>query len=147
MKINKYSDYSRLYESRLLECQFLKEQNITLSDIVDPLEDLITEEFIKKWLQNKAAGGSKLAKGALAVGKAVGDIAKNIASAVSNAFNTVFKAFGLDKLTKAISNYIKDSKLFKSIKEGLSSLAQWAVSIGGVDQNNKPVLKKEKFSK
>jgi hypothetical protein len=134
MKVKKYSDYSKLYEAKLLECEFLKEQNITLSDIVDPLQDLINEEFIKKLFQ-------KAAKGAAAVGKAVVNVAKNVANAVSNTFKSVFKFFGLDKLTKAISNYIKNTELFRKIKEGLSSLAKWAIGIGGVDENNKPNLK------
>jgi hypothetical protein len=60
---------------------------------------------------------------------------------VSNTFKSVFKFFGLDKLTKAISNYIKNTELFRKIKEGLSSLAKWAIGIGGVDENNKPNLK------
>lgn len=138
MEIKKYSDYSKVYESRLLECDFLKEQNITIGDIVNPLEDIITEEFIGKWIKDKAASGNKLAAGALKVGQ----VAKNIAAAVSKVFTSVFKSFGLDKLTNAIKNYIKDSKIFKSIKEGLSSLAKFAVETGCVDENNRPNTKR-----
>jgi hypothetical protein len=125
-----------------VECDFLVEQNITLGDIIDPLEDIITEEFIGDWLRKKAAGGSKLAQTALNVGGSIASGVKNLAQKIGGAFSAVFKFFGLAKLTKAIGNYIKNTKLYKSIKEGLSSLANWALQNGIVDENNVPNLKK-----
>ena len=46
MRVNNFSNYTKMYESRLQECDFFREQNITADDIITPLEDLVNEEFL-----------------------------------------------------------------------------------------------------
>ena len=38
MRVQNFTNYSKLYEAKLMECQFLTEQNITADDIITPLE-------------------------------------------------------------------------------------------------------------
>ncbi len=139
MRVKDFSNYTKLYESKLMECEFFVEQNITSEDIITPLEDLITEEFIGKLIQ----------KGKEFAGK-VGQVAKNVATsvktAIGNFFGAVvnfFKNFSLKKLASSIFSKIKEigSKIWNKIKTALSGLSQFIVQNGLVNENNTPNFK------
>jgi len=112
-----------------MECQFLTDQNITAEDIINPLESLITEEFIKNLIQ----------KGK----QAVSNVYTNVKDAISKFFTGVvnfFKNFSLSKLAGSIFNKIKEigTKTWTKIKDMLSGFKDFIVSNGLCDENNRP---------
>ena len=116
-----------------MECQFLTEQNITADDIINPLELLITEEFIKNLIQ----------KGK----QAVSNVFTNVKDAISKFFTGVvefFKNFSLKKLAGSIFNKIKEigTKTWNKIKDMLSGFKEFIVSNGLADENNRPNFQK-----
>lgn len=128
-KFEKHSKYSKLYESKLSECDFLTE-NATVEDIIKPLEDLINEEFIDKLLKK----GYDYVKN---TGKSIGNAIGNVVSKMFNGVVNFFKNFSFKKLKEGISNYIKNTKVYKNIKKLLSGLTQFIIQNGLVDENNK----------
>ena len=125
-----YTKYSKLFESKLIECDFLREQKITVEDIIYPLEDMIKEEFIKKFLDKgrmyfKKGGFKKL------VAEITGGVAK------------FFKNFSLKNLRLGLNNYVKKLGIQASnwFKDKFSGLTPFIVKNNMVDQNNKPVVK------
>jgi len=136
---SKYSKYSKIYESRLMECEFLKESNVTPEDILVPIEDLITEEFLGKLISK----GSELLK----KGKdAVSNIAKNVKNIASKFFGGVvnfFKNFSIKKLLGGLYDMVKKlgTKVWNWLKDKFSGLTKFIMSNNMVDQNNKPVFK------
>lgn len=112
-----------------MECQFLTDQNITAEDIINPLESLITEEFI----------GNLIQKGK----QAVSNVYTNVKDAISKFFTGVvnfFKNFSLSKLAGSIFNKIKEigTKTWTKIKDMLSGFKDFIVSNGLCDENNRP---------
>lgn len=133
MRVQNFTNYSKLYEAKLMECQFLTEQNITADDIINPLELLITEEFIKNLIQ----------KGK----QAVSNVFTNVKDAISRFFTGVvefFKNFSLKKLAGSIFNKIKEigTKTWNKIKDMLSGFKEFIVSNGLADENNRPNFQK-----
>ena len=133
MRVQNFTNYSKLYEAKLMECQFLTEQNITADDIINPLESLITEEFIKNLIQ----------KGK----QAVSNVFTNVKDAISKFFTGVvefFKNFSLKKLAGSIFNKIKEigTKAWNKIKDMLSGFKEFIVSNGLADENNRPNFQK-----
>ena len=133
MRVQNFTNYSKLYEAKLMECQFLTEQNITADDIINPLELLITEEFIKNLIQ----------KGK----QAVSNVFTNVKDAISKFFTGVvefFKNFSLKKLAGSIFNKIKEigTKTWNKIKDMLSGFKEFIVSNGLADENNRPNFQK-----
>ena len=133
MRVQNFTNYSKLYEAKLMECQFLTEQNITADDIINPLESLITEEFIKNLIQ----------KGK----QAVSNVFTNVKDAISKFFTGVvefFKNFSLKKLAGSIFNKIKEigTKTWNKIKDMLSGFKEFIVSNGLADENNRPNFQK-----
>ena len=133
MRVQNFTNYSKLYEAKLMECQFLTEQNITADDIINPLESLITEEFIKNLIQ----------KGK----QAVSNVFTNVKDAISKFFTGVvefFKNFSLKKLAGSIFNKIKEigTKVWNKIKDMLSGFKEFIVSNGLADENNRPNFQK-----
>lgn len=129
MRVQSFTNYSKLYEAKLMECQFLTDQNITAEDIINPLESLITEEFIKNLIQ----------KGK----QAVSNVYTNVKDAISKFFTGVvnfFKNFSLSKLAGSIFNKIKEigTKTWTKIKDMLSGFKDFIVSNGLCDENNRP---------
>ena len=129
MRVQNFTNYSKLYESKLMECQFLTEQNITADDIITPLESLITEEFINNLIQ----------KGK----QAISNVYTNVKDAISKFFTGVvefFKNFSLKKLAGSIFNKIKEigTKVWNKIKDMLSGFKEFIVSNGLADENNRP---------
>jgi hypothetical protein len=129
MRVQKFTNYSKLYEAKLMECQFLTEQNITADDIITPLESLITEEFINNLIQ----------KGK----QAISNVYTNVKDAISKFFTGVvefFKNFSLKKLAGSIFNKIKEigTKTWNKIKDMLSGFKEFIVSNGLADENNRP---------
>jgi hypothetical protein len=129
MRVQKFTNYSKLYEAILMECQFLTEQNITADDIITPLESLITEEFINNLIQ----------KGK----QAISNVYTNVKDAISKFFTGVvefFKNFSLKKLAGSIFNKIKEigTKVWNKIKDMLSGFKEFIVSNGLADENNRP---------
>lgn len=129
MRVQKFTNYSKLYEAKLMECQFLTEQNITADDIITPLESLITEEFINNLIQ----------KGK----QAISNVYTNVKDAISKFFTGVvefFKNFSLKKLAGSIFNKIKEigTKVWNKIKDMLSGFKEFIVSNGLADENNRP---------
>lgn len=129
MRVQSFTNYSKLYEAKLMECQFLTEQNITAEDIINPLESLITEEFIGKFIQ----------KGK----QAVSNVYSNVKDAISKFFTGVvnfFKNFSLSKLAGSILSKIKEigTKTWTKIKDMLSGFKDFIVSNGLCDENNRP---------
>jgi hypothetical protein len=135
---NHSNEYVKLYESKLSQCEFLSEQKITANDIINPLEDLITEEFIKKMIDR--IGDSKF-------GQTVKNVASTVKTAVSNFFNGVvnfFKNFSFKKLIGGIVNKIKEigSKAWQKVKDALSSMREFILQNNMVDpETGKPILK------
>jgi hypothetical protein len=137
MKVQNFTIYTKLYEAKLAECDFLSEQNITADDIIIPLEGLITEEFIGKWLKDKWEKGKQVAK----------DVYTDVKTAVSNFFSKIvdfFKNFSLKKLASSIWNKIKEigSKAWSQVKEMLGGFKEFIVSNGLCDENNRPDFKR-----
>ena len=133
MRVQNFTNYSKLYEAKLMECQFLTEQNITADDIINPLELLITEEFISNLIQ----------KGK----QAVSNVFTNVKDAISRFFTGVvefFKNFSLKKLAGSIFNKIKEigTKTWNKIKDMLSGFKEFIVSNGLADENNRPNFQK-----
>ena len=133
MRVQNFTNYSKLYEAKLMECQFLTEQNITADDIINPLESLITEEFI----------GNLIQKGK----QAVSNVFTNVKDAISKFFTGVvefFKNFSLKKLAGSIFNKIKEigTKAWNKIKDMLSGFKEFIVSNGLADENNRPNFQK-----
>lgn len=141
MRVNNFSNYTKMYESRLQECEFFREQNITADDIIKPLEGLITEEFLDfimnegfaDWVSDKWEKGKKAAK----------NIYHNVKDAISSFFGKIvdfFKNFSLSKLIGSIWTKIKEigAKAWKKVKDALGSLKEFIVGNDLVDQNNKP---------
>lgn len=133
MRVQNFTNYSKLYEAKLMECQFLTEQNITADDIINPLELLITEEFISNLIQ----------KGK----QAVSNVFTNVKDAISKFFTGVvefFKNFSLKKLAGSIFNKIKEigTKTWNKIKDMLSGFKEFIVSNGLADENNRPNFQK-----
>ena len=129
MRVQNFTNYSKLYEAKLMECQFLTEQNITADDIINPLESLITEEFINNLIQ----------KGK----QAISNVYTNVKDAISKFFTGVvefFKNFSLKKLAGSIFNKIKEigTKVWNKIKDMLSGFKEFIVSNGLADENNRP---------
>lgn len=129
MRVQSFTNYSKLYEAKLMECEFLTEQNITAEDIINPLESLITEEFI----------GNLIQKGK----QAVSNVYTNVKDAISKFFTGVvnfFKNFSLKKLAGSIYNKIKEigTKTWNKIKDMLSGFKDFIVSNGLCDENNRP---------
>lgn len=129
MRVQSFTNYSKLYEAKLMECQFLTDQNITAEDIINPLESLITEEFI----------GNLIQKGK----QAVSNVYTNVKDAISKFFTGVvnfFKNFSLSKLAGSIFNKIKEigTKTWTKIKDMLSGFKDFIVSNGLCDENNRP---------
>ena len=133
MRVQNFTNYSKLYEAKLMECQFLTEQNITADDIINPLESLITEEFI----------GNLIQKGK----QAVSNVFTSVKDAISKFFTGVvefFKNFSLKKLAGSIFNKIKEigTKVWNKIKDMLSGFKEFIVSNGLADENNRPNFQK-----
>ena len=133
MRVQNFTNYSKLYEAKLMECQFLTEQNITADDIINPLESLITEEFISNLIQ----------KGK----QAVSNVFTSVKDAISKFFTGVvefFKNFSLKKLAGSIFNKIKEigTKVWNKIKDMLSGFKEFIVSNGLADENNRPNFQK-----
>ena len=129
MRVQSFTNYSKLYEAKLMECQFLTDQNITAEDIINPLESLITEEFIKNLIQRGK--------------QAVSNVYTNVKDAISKFFTGVvnfFKNFSLSKLAGSIFNKIKEigTKTWTKIKDMLSGFKDFIVSNGLCDENNRP---------
>lgn len=133
-----YNSYTKLYESKLNECLFLTEQNISVNDIINPLENLITEEFINKFI-NKISDSK--------FGKNVKDIYTNVKTAVVNYFNGVvnfFKNFSFSKLMSGIMTKLKEigAEAWKKVKVYLSSMNQFIIQNNMVDpETGKPNFK------
>lgn len=139
MKVKDFSNYTKLYESKLMECDFFVEQKITSEDIIGPLEDLITEEFIGKLLQKGKEFAGR-------VGQAAKNVAQNVSSAVGKFFGGVvsfFKNFSLSKLAGSIYSKIKEigSKTWNKVKKYLSGFSQFIVKNNLVNENNTPNFK------
>lgn len=129
MRVQNFNNYSKLYEAKLQECEFLVEQNITAEDIINPLESLITEEFI----------GNLIQKGK----QAVSNVYTNVKDAISKFFTGVvnfFKNFSLSKLAGSILGKIKEigTKTWNKIKDMLSGFKDFIVKNGLCDENNRP---------
>lgn len=136
MKLQNFSNYSKLYETKLLECNFLTEQNITAQDIILPLEDLINEEFIGQWLKDKWQKGKQAAK----------DVYKSVKTAVANWFSKVvdfFKNFSLSKLTSSIWSKIKEigAAAWSKVKDALSGFRDFILQNNLCNDNNTPNFK------
>jgi len=137
MRVNNFSNYTKMYETKLQECEFFREQNITADDIINPLEGLVTEEFLDFYLKE---GIVDWAKNAWAGTKKVFNTVKDAISAFFGKIVDFFKNFSLSKLISGIWNKIKEigSKAWNSIKEALGSLKEFIVGNDMVDENNKP---------
>ena len=137
MRVNNFSNYTKMYETKLQECEFFKEQNITADDIINPLEGLVTQEFLDFYLKE---GIVDWAKNAWAGTKKVFNTVKDAISAFFGKIVDFFKNFSLSKLISGIWNKIKEigSKAWNSIKEALGSLKEFIVGNDMVDENNKP---------
>ena len=139
MRVNNFSNYTKMYETKLQECEFFREQNITADDIINPLEGLVTQEFLDFYLKE---GIVDWAKNALAGTKKVFNTVKDAISAFFGKVVDFFKNFSLSKLISGIWNKIKEigSKTWNSVKEALGSLKEFIIGNDLVDENNKPKI-------
>ena len=139
MRVNNFSNYTKMYETKLQECEFFREQNITADDIINPLEGLVTQEFLDFYLNE---GIVDWAKNAWAGTKKVFNTVKDAISAFFGKVVDFFKNFSLSKLISGIWNKIKEigSKAWNSIKEALGSLKEFIIGNDLVDENNKPKI-------
>ncbi|NBP03977.1 MAG: hypothetical protein EBU90_28565, partial [Proteobacteria bacterium] len=136
MKVQNYSNYSKLYESKLIESRFFYEENISVEDVIKPIEGLINEELIGKWLKDQYQKGKA----------AVKSVIKGVGDAISRVFNGVvnfFKNFSIKKLISAVSQKIKEigTGMFKKVKDLLSGFGEFIVRNGLCDENNRPNFK------
>lgn len=133
MGVYKFKDYSKLYELKLNDCEFLSEQNVTADDIIKPLEELFTQEVIDVYISEGIISSIKTGLGK------VKDFFVNIGKGVYN----FFKNFSLTKLTSSIIEGIKKwgSAIIQKIKKSLRSLASYSLKNGLVDSDNKPNFK------
>ena len=145
MRVNNFSNYTKMYESRLQECEFFREQNITADDIITPLEDLVNEEFLDYFMNENWVGdlwsGTKKVAGQIWDGtKKVFNTVKDAIAAFFGKIVDFFKNFSLSKLISGIWNKIKEigSAMWNKIKEALGSLKEFIVGNDMVDENNKP---------
>ena len=145
MRVNNFSNYTKMYESRLQECDFFREQNITADDIITPLEDLVNEEFLdyfmnENWVGDLWAGTKKVAGQVWDGTKKVFNTVKDAIAAFFGKIVDFFKNFSLSKLISGIWNKIKEigSAMWNKIKEALGSLKEFIVGNDMVDENNKP---------
>ena len=131
-----YSTYSKLYESKLIESRFFSEENISVEDIIKPIEGLITEELIGKWLKDKYQQGKAAVKSVI---KGLGDVISRVFNGVVN----FFKNFSIKKLISAVSQKIKEigSGMFQKVKDLLSGFSDFIVRNGLCDENNRPNFK------
>jgi hypothetical protein len=137
MSVKSYKNYSKIYEAKLQECDFFTENQITTEDIINPLESLITDEFISRidenWFGDTWEKGKKFVKG----------VYTNVKDAIGKFFNGVvnfFKNFSLVKLAKSIWNKIKEigTALWSKIKNLFSGFRDFIIGNGLCDENNKP---------
>jgi len=145
MRVNNFSNYTKMYESRLQECEFFREQNITADDIITPLEDLVNEEFLdyfmnENWIGDLWSGTKKVAGQVWDGTKKVFNTVKDAISAFFGKIVDFFKNFSLTKMISAIWDKIKEigSAMWNKIKEALGSLKEFIVGNDLVDENNKP---------
>ena len=132
MRVNNFSNYTKMYETKLQECEFFREQNITADDIINPLEGLVTQEFLDFYLNE---GIVDWAKNAWAGTKKVFNTVKDAISAFFGKVVDFFKNFSLSKLISGIWNKIKEigSKTWNSVKEALGSLKEFIIGNDLVD--------------
>lgn len=135
-KGTEYKMYRRLHESKLLESQFLVEQNVTPDDILDPLKDLITEEFIKKFIKNTYDKGKKIVSN---VAKGIGNFFSKLYSGVVN----FFKNFSLKKLINGLVGKIKEigTAMWNKVKDALSGFRDFIIENNLADEKNRPIFK------
>jgi len=137
MRVNNFSNYTKMYESRLQECEFFREQNITADDIIKPLEELITEDFIEFILNEGISDWWEKGKAAAK------NIYKNVKDAISSFFGKIvdfFKNFSMSKMIGSIWNKIKEigSATWNKIKEALGSLKEFIVENNLANEDNTP---------
>jgi len=147
MRVNNFSNYTKMYETKLQECEFFREQNITADDIINPLEGLVTQEFLdyfmnENWVGDLWAGTKKVAGQVWDGTKKVFNTVKDAIAAFFGKIVDFFKNFSLSKLISGIWNKIKEigSKVWNSIKEALGSLKEFIIGNDLVDENNKPKI-------
>jgi hypothetical protein len=137
MSVKSYKNYSKIYEAKLQECEFFTENQVTTEDIINPLEDLITEDFISRidenWLGDTWEKGKKFVKG----------VYTSVKDAISRFFTGVvnfFKNFSITKLIKSIWTKIKEigTALWAKIKNLFSGFRDFILGNGLCDENNKP---------
>ena len=137
MRVNNFSNYTKMYESRLQECEFFREQNITADDIIKPLEELITEDFIEFILNEGISDWWEKGKAAAK------NIYKNVKDAISSFFGKIvdfFKNFSISKMIGSIWNKIKEigSAAWNKVKEALGSLKEFIVGNNLANEDNTP---------
>jgi hypothetical protein len=145
MRVNNFSNYTKMYESRLQECEFFRDQNITADDIITPLEDLVNEEFLDYFMNENWVGdlwdGTKKVAGQVWDGtKKVFNTVKDAISAFFGKIVDFFKNFSLTKMISAIWNKIKEigTAIWNKIKEALGSLKEFIVGNGLANEDNTP---------
>lgn len=137
MRVNNFSNYTKMYESRLQECEFFREQNITADDIIKPLEELITEDFIEFILNEGISDWWEKGKAAAK------NIYHNVKDAISSFFGKIvdfFKNFSMSKMIGSIWNKIKEigSAAWNKVKEALGSLKEFIVGNNLANEDNTP---------
>ena len=143
MEIKSFSNYQGIYESKINEVIFFKENNVTANDILLPLEDLLTEEFIGKMLSK---GADWVKKKGQQIGKFAKDTYQKVKTAVVNAFKSVvdfFKDFSFKKLKDAVVNTVRNigNKVFGKLKEYLGVFSEFIIENNLCDENNRPNFK------
>lgn len=130
--------YSKIYESNLTDCEFFKENNITAQEIISPIEDMITEEFIDKLV----SGAKDVFQKGKQVVKNIATKAKNFIMKFASGVKDFFKNFSITKMLSGIVTYVKKmgSKLMTWLKSKFSGLVPFIMKYKLVDQNNKPVF-------
>jgi len=130
--------YSKIYESNLTDCEFFKENNITAQEIISPIEDMITEEFIDKLI----SGAKDVFQKGKQVVKNIATKAKNFIMKFASGVKDFFKNFSITKMLSGIVTYVKKmgSKLMTWLKSKFSGLVPFIMKYKLVDQNNKPVF-------
>jgi hypothetical protein len=130
--------YSKIYESNLTDCEFFKENNITAQEIISPIEDMITEEFIDKLI----SGAKDVFQKGKQVVKNIATKSKNFIMKFASGVKDFFKNFSITKMLSGIVTYVKKmgSKLMTWLKSKFSGLVPFIMKYKLVDQNNKPVF-------